>query len=64
MKLTKTELKQIIREELENLLKEKFPPCDPESEKEVDGKCIPASPTDLGRELGQTPGGETSKLGI
>ena len=64
MKLTEENLKELIKEELESLLKEKSPPCDPESEKEVDGKCIPASPTDLGRELGQTPGGETSKLGM
>ena len=42
-------------EEVEKVLKEKSPPCDPSFEKEINGKCVPASPTDLERDVGQNP---------
>jgi hypothetical protein len=54
MKLTKSQFKQIIKEELESILKEKSPPCG-EGERKVNGKCQPASPTDLGSGVGHDP---------
>jgi hypothetical protein len=58
MKITKNKIKEVIKKEYVKILKEqKTPPCDPETEREYKGQCFPASPTDLNRPMGQTPGG-------
>ena len=43
------------------LEEENAPPCK-EYEREIDGKCYPASPTDQGRDVGQTPFTESVNL--
>jgi len=51
---------EIVEEETEEVVEEAESPC-ADGEKEVNGNCVPASPTDLGREVGQTPFTELQK---